>query len=127
MKIDAISVTSSDVAKTISFYTLLGFIFPEHPAVEAHVEAITKPGEVRFMIDKKEIIAEILGYEPQPSNYSGFALLAASPEEVNTIAAAVAASGFTVVKEPWDAFWGQRYAILKDPDGYMVDIFADLK
>ena len=33
-------------------------------------------------------------------------------------------AGFTVVKEPWDAFWGQRYAIVADPDGYMVDLFA---
>lgn len=26
--------------------------------------------------------------------------------------------------EPWDAFWGQRYATVKDPDAYQIDIFA---
>ena len=26
--------------------------------------------------------------------------------------------------EPFDAFWGQRYAQVKDPDGNPVDIFA---
>ncbi len=26
----------------------------------------------------------------------------------------------------WDAFWGQRYAILHDPDGNGVDLFAPL-
>jgi uncharacterized glyoxalase superfamily protein PhnB len=29
-------------------------------------------------------------------------------------------------KEPWDAFWGQRYASVKDPDGNQVDLFAPL-
>ena len=28
--------------------------------------------------------------------------------------------------EPWDAFWGMRYAIVHDPDGNPVDLFAPL-
>ncbi len=35
-------------------------------------------------------------------------------------------SGGTSLKEPWDAFWGMRYAEVKDPDGNVVDLFADL-
>jgi uncharacterized glyoxalase superfamily protein PhnB len=30
------------------------------------------------------------------------------------------------LKAPWDAFWGQRYAFLQDPDGNRVDLFAPL-
>ena len=40
--------------------------------------------------------------------------------------AAIHKAGFVVVTEPWDAFWGQRYAIVADPDGYMSDLFAAL-
>jgi hypothetical protein len=29
-------------------------------------------------------------------------------------------------REPWDAFWGQRYARVEDPDGNVVDLFAPL-
>ena len=29
-------------------------------------------------------------------------------------------------KAPWDAFWGQRYAMIRDPDGNEVDLFAPL-
>ena len=36
------------------------------------------------------------------------------------------AAGFDGEKEPWDAFWGQRYAQLRDPDGVPVDLFAAL-
>ena len=27
---------------------------------------------------------------------------------------------------PWDAFWGQRYATVHDPDGNAIELFADL-
>jgi uncharacterized glyoxalase superfamily protein PhnB len=27
---------------------------------------------------------------------------------------------------PWDAVWGMRYAVVHDPDGTPVDLFADL-
>ncbi len=26
--------------------------------------------------------------------------------------------------KPWDAFWGQRYAVVHAPDGNAVDLFA---
>ena len=28
--------------------------------------------------------------------------------------------------EPWDAVWGQRYAVVHDPDGNPVDLYAAL-
>jgi uncharacterized glyoxalase superfamily protein PhnB len=38
--------------------------------------------------------------------------------------ARVRAAGFEGEKEPWDAFWGQPYAQLKDPSGVPVDLYA---
>jgi hypothetical protein len=35
--------------------------------------------------------------------------------------------GYTQHKEPWDAFWGQRYAIVLDPDGTHVELSAALE
>ncbi len=34
--------------------------------------------------------------------------------------------GYQGHKAPWDAFWGQRYAVVVDPDGNHVDLFAGL-
>ena len=34
--------------------------------------------------------------------------------------------GGTGVLKPWDAFWGMRYAVVHDPDGNPVDLFAPL-
>jgi len=35
-------------------------------------------------------------------------------------------AGFHGDKEPWDAFWGQRYAQVRDPDGVTVALYAAL-
>jgi uncharacterized glyoxalase superfamily protein PhnB len=35
--------------------------------------------------------------------------------------------GYAGHKAPWDAFWGQRYAEVHDPDGNLVDLYAPLE
>jgi len=126
MKLDAIGITSRDLAKSARFYALLGFQFPDFSADEKHLEPITAEGEVRLMIDDAELMKSITGEDPTPPNHSSFAMKCQSPADVDAGVAAIRAAGFAVVKDPWDAFWGQRYAIVADPDGYMVDLFAPL-
>lgn len=51
----------------------------------------------------------------------------ANPAEVDEIFGKVKATGASVEKEPFDAFWKQRYSTLRDPgSGVHIDIFADL-
>jgi uncharacterized glyoxalase superfamily protein PhnB len=47
-----------------------------------------------------------------------------SPAEVDGVYARVVEAGFEGEKEPWDAFWGQRYALLRDPDAVEVSLYA---
>ena len=49
-----------------------------------------------------------------------------SPAEVDDVYARVVAAGFEGEKAPWDAVWGQRYALLGDPDGVRVNLYAAL-
>ncbi|MFE2436947.1 glyoxalase, partial [Streptomyces sp. NPDC059409] len=35
-------------------------------------------------------------------------------------------AGAPAPRAPWDAPWGQRYAVVNDPDGHGVDLFAPL-
>jgi len=126
MKIAAFAVASSDIPKTIAFYSLLGFEFPEYTDGDQHIEPISKPGEPRLMIDSKELIKRIIGADPVPGNHSSFAIEYDSPDQVNTTVKALHENRHTVVTEPWSAFWGQRYAIVADPDGYRMDLFATL-
>lgn len=126
IKIDAVGVTSRDIVASVAFYRLLGFGFGPVADGDQHVEASTAPGAVRLMIDSHALAAELLGEPPRPSNHAHFALLCASPAEVDHVAKAVAAAGHQIISPPWDAFWGQRYAVVSDPDGYRIDLFAPL-
>lgn len=125
MKLNAVGVTSTNLKKTTEFYALLGFEFPEFKEDEGHVET-KQNGDAKLMIDSVQIVKDIIGEDPKPGNHSSFAVQYDSPQEVNDIAKAIKEAGFAVSKEPWDAFWGQRYCVVKDPDGYMVDLYAQL-
>lgn len=126
MQLNAVAVSSKDLKKTVDFYKLLGFEFPQIKEEEAHVESINDGQAVRLMIDSAALMKDLLGQEPVPGNHSSFAVQYDSPQEVNLVAEKIHAAGFHVAKEPWDAFWGQRYAVAEDPDGYKVDLYATL-
>lgn len=126
MKIDAVAVSSSDLTKTVEFYRLLGFEFPELQGGVEHVEAVAIDDSARLMIDSKEIIQAIIEEEPAPGNHSMIAIQFDAPGEVDQVCEKVQQAGFKVFKQPWDAFWGQRYAVVEDPDGYKIDLYAAL-
>ena len=126
MRIDAVGVSSSNLKDTVKFYSLLGFQFAEFKVDEDHLEPTTPAGSARLMIDSVSMLKGILGNDPRPGNHSSFAILYDSPAEVDAVAQTLVAAGFKLVAEPWDAVWGQRYAIVQDPDGYKVDLFAAL-
>lgn len=53
-----------------------------------------------------------------------FACRCDSAGELDSVHARVVAAGYGSRQVPWDAFWGQRYAMLLDPDGNRVDLSA---
>lgn len=127
MKLDAVTVTSADMIRSAEFYRLLGFNFPVFAPDVHHLEPLAEPDDVRLMIDDRDLMQSITGKPPVPPNHSSFAMKCASPVEVDNATEAIEAAGFSVIRQPWDAFWGQRYAIVADPDGYMIDLFAPLE
>jgi catechol 2,3-dioxygenase-like lactoylglutathione lyase family enzyme len=124
-QLNALGIVVSDMARSIAFYRLLGLDVPETPS-EGHIDTFL-PNGVRFMLDSE---AEIRSFEPGWERGSGsqigIAFQCATPAEVDELYATVVAAGFAGHREPWDAFWGQRYAQLRDPDGVAVDLYASL-
>jgi uncharacterized glyoxalase superfamily protein PhnB len=124
-QLNAIGIAVSDMAASIRFYRLLGLDVPETPD-EGHVDAFL-PSGVRFMLDSEEVIRSFLpDWQRADGNQVSLALECSSPAEVDEIYARVVAAGYEGEKEPWDAFWGQRYALLGDPDGVRVNLYAAL-
>ena len=127
MRISAVSVKTKDMKRSIKFYKILGFKFKNNISQEQHVENIHTESDIKLMIDTKEMIKSVIGCEPKVSNFSTFAILYNTATEVDDVYQNLKASKFEVEKEPWDAFWGQRYCVVKDPDGHLIDLYAYLK
>lgn len=125
-RLDAIGIAAADMSVSCRFYRLLGVPVGE-PGEEDHVEA-TLPSGVRLMWDSVELLRRIDPEWTQPVGQRlGLAFHCGSAAGVDETYAAVLAAGFAGKSEPWDAFWGQRYAQVLDPDGAVVDLFAPLE
>jgi uncharacterized glyoxalase superfamily protein PhnB len=127
---EAIGVAVADLERAAAFYRELGLVFPEplDPEGHGHVEA-SLAGGMRFMLDTEDVIRS---FDPDWSPPSGgghrlsLAFACESPADVDATYARMLESGAGGKKEPWDAYWGQRYAELTDPDGNIVHLFAAL-
>ncbi len=126
-RLDAIGLAVADMAASLAFYRRLGLDIAEGAESEGHVEA-TLPGGARLMWDSAETIKSFDPGWTQPVGPGRITLafLCDSPAEVDTTYAGLVEAGHEGHKEPWDAFWGQRYAQVLDPDGNTVDLFAPL-
>jgi catechol 2,3-dioxygenase-like lactoylglutathione lyase family enzyme len=125
-ELNAIGIAVSDLRRSLEFYGLLGLDLPED-SPEGHVEAMMANG-TRLMFDTEEVIRSFLpDWTRSDGNQVSLAFECASPTNVDEVYARVVAAGFEGEKEPWDAFWGQRYALLGDPDGVRVNLYAPLE
>jgi uncharacterized glyoxalase superfamily protein PhnB len=123
-RLQAIGIVSSDSPRSIAFYRLLGVDLPEE--TEGHIEA-TLPNGLRFMLDDEAVIKSFRpDWTRQTGNQLALAFECDDAAQVDEVYARVVGAGFAGELEPFDAFWGQRYAQLRDPDGTPVDLFAAL-
>ena len=124
MSLDAVGIICDDPELSIDFYMLLGLDFKL--LGEGHYEAIM-PSGLRLMIDTVDLIKRI---NPDWIKSEGSNVVLCfkrdSAEAVDDCYQALVAAGAVSQKSPWDAFWGQRYACVFDPDGNQVDVFSDL-
>jgi len=124
-QLNAIGIVVSDMARSIAFYRVLGLDVPETPG-EGHADTFL-PNGVRFMLDTEDVVRSFRpDWTRATGNQLGVAFECASAAEVDETYRRAVDAGFHGEKEPWDAFWGQRYAQLADPDGVPVDLYASL-
>ena len=123
---DLVGMVVRDMAAALRFYRLLGLEIPPSMDTEPHVEVVL-PGGFRIAWDSLEMIT---GIDPEWIEPVGqrmtLAFKCESPAAVDALYERVVQNGYSSHKAPWDAFWGQRYAVVVDPDGNRVDLFAGL-
>ncbi|MGW4547201.1 VOC family protein [Streptomyces violaceorubidus] len=124
-RFNAIGLVVSDMAASVAFYRRLGFAFPEGSEGQPHAEA-ELPGGIRLLLDTEESVRSFTpGWEPPAGGgRHSLALLCDTPAEVDAFYMELTGAGCHGERAPWDAPWGQRYAVVGDPDGHGVDLFA---
>lgn len=126
LQLDLIGIVTHDLSRSLRFYRALGWDIPEPEGDQDHFE-ITLPSGLRVAWDKVELVKQFMPDWQEPVGHRlGLAFKAESPADVDAVFARLVASGFRGKTAPWDAFWGQRYAQVEDPDGNVVDLFAPL-
>ncbi|MDT9690208.1 VOC family protein [Streptomyces sp. P9(2023)] len=124
-RLDVIGLIVSDMASSLAFYRRLGLDLPADADTQPHVEAAL-PGGMRIAWDTEEVIRSFdPGWtRPAGGDRIGLAFRCDSPREVDATYEALVAAGYQGHLKPWDAVWGQRYAVVLDPDGRGVSLFA---
>ncbi|MDN3351125.1 VOC family protein [Actinomadura sp. DC4] len=122
-----IGIVTADLAASLAFYRRLGLVFPDGAENEPHVEA-ELAGGLRLAIDTEETVRSFHPAWRPPAGGSRVSLAFAcdSPAEVDAAYEELVGAGHHGELKPWDAFWGMRYAVVHDPDGNGVDLFAAL-
>lgn len=125
-QLDQIGIVVENMGRSLAFYRLLGLTIPAESDNQPHVE-IALPGGSRLAWDSIEAIQTFLpDYHAVAGQGIGLAFRLETPAEVDTTYGKLVAAGHSGRKEPWDASWGQRYALIDDPDGNGIDLCATL-
>jgi len=129
MRLDQVNLVVRDVEVTRSFYSRLGLDFgEEHDPVWAHHHVGAPHGEhaaIDVDLDSTSFVQKWdAGWPGGTGIVVGFKV--DSRPEVDELVATLAAEGVPVQQEPFDAFWGARYAVLSDPDGNGVGIMSPI-
>jgi catechol 2,3-dioxygenase-like lactoylglutathione lyase family enzyme len=125
---DLIGIVVDDMPRALAFYRRLGFDLPADADKEPHVEA-SLPGGLRIAWDTSDTIRSFDDSWTPPSGGGhrlGLAFRCDDAADVDAVYADLTGAGYEGRLEPWDAFWGMRYAVVHDPDGNSVDLFAPL-
>ena len=130
LALEQINIVVRDMPRSLAFYRLLGVTIADVPAEWAewarhHVNGVTANG-VRVELDSVAFAKQWnpgldetrLGSAMRPMFH------VSSRDDVDRVHARVTAAGHRSHKEPEDAFWGARYAIVEDPDGNSVGIMS---
>ncbi|HEX2381431.1 MAG TPA: VOC family protein [Acidimicrobiales bacterium] len=125
IRFGVVGLVVDDMSRSLAFYRRLGLEIPPEADGEPHAQA-SLPGELSIAWDTVDTIKSFDPSWTPPSGGHGIGLAFAcdSPAEVDSTYADLVGAGYEGHLEPWDAFWGMRYAVVHDPDGHSVDLYA---
>jgi uncharacterized glyoxalase superfamily protein PhnB len=125
-KLHTIGIIAADMKKTLDFYRILGLEIPEGLEGEDNVDVkISDAITLGFLSEALARHADSKFQTPVGQSMN-LQFECSSASEVDATFQRLIDHQYEGYAEPWDAFWGQRFARIKDPDGRVVNLFAQL-
>jgi len=120
---DQINLIVADMEASVAFYRRLGLDIPDtDPAWQGHHRSAQGAGGLDFDLDSDEFARHwnrgwaggraVIGFKVE------------SRPRVDELHAELTDAGYRSQQDPYDAFWGARYAVVEDPDGNPVGIMS---
>ncbi len=117
-----LNLVVSDLSRSIEFYRLLGW--PVGEPTGPHV-AIDFGEGLTVALDQYDFARQ--WNSGTPTLTGGGAVLSVTVTgrtDVDALVDRMAGAGHVVRQVPYDAFWGSRFAVIADPDGYQIGIMS---
>ena len=107
-------IRSTDIQRAVTFYRSLGIEFKE----EQHGSGLR-----HFAADLRGIVFEIYPAK-RPEDIDRTTRLGFSLPDIRTAINSIRELGATIAEEPTESEWG-LHAVVRDPDGRSVELYAD--
>jgi catechol 2,3-dioxygenase-like lactoylglutathione lyase family enzyme len=128
LRLSIVELVVADMAATLAFYRRLGLDISQDADDQPHVDIEIGDG-MRLAFDTEDTIRSFDSQWSRPQRGGhrvALAFACESPADVDAAWTNLTGAGYDGHLPPWDAFWGMRYAVVRDPDGTPVDLFAPL-
>ena len=127
--LDGLNLVVGDMDATLRFYRTLGVPIPDEMVwgteSGAHHVDLRLGNGLGLDFDSAALAqAYNAGWDASPGPRTLIGFKVSTREAVDETYARLTAAGYTGLQEPYDAFWGARYAIVEDPDGRQVGMMS---
>ncbi len=123
VKLKRVAIFVEQMKRALDFYRMLGLEIPESANEEHHVEV--EHNGIRLAFSTRESAQVVLDGWEEPVGYRiELAFQFDSREALDELYRQLTVHGYIGHRGPRDTPWGERYAIVKDPDGNLISLVA---
>ncbi len=126
IELKTVGVVVKDMGKSLAFYRALGLEIPAAADDENNLDYETSQGVVLGFLTQSLAEQSDPGYQHPTGSSINLQFQCDAPHEVDAVHNRLTSAGYQSYAQPWDAFWGQRFARVTDPDGRIVNLYAHL-
>jgi uncharacterized glyoxalase superfamily protein PhnB len=126
LQLKTIGIIANDMGTTLAFYRTLGIEIPLGGEQKSNVEVEMPNGLMLGFLTAAAAKEADPNFQAPLGQTMNLQFMVDSPAEVDAVYERLTAASYSSYAAPWDAFWGQRFARVTDPDGRIVNIYAHL-